>query len=155
MTQGIYSFCCNVILKIPSRGSFQSNSRGLVSFDNTSMFRLDFPDTAVGFTTSVYCFFLQGLAAGIGIYNFLRAFFSRRPWSPHPQVQWRRYHVFFWRYRVLVFSITHFCFAFRFAASDIRFRHIWPYIVGSWGRLFSRASHSRTMKIRQVAFSFK
>ena len=55
-TEWIYSFCCNMILMIPTRSSFQSNFRGLVSFDKTSMFRLAFPNTAVGFpTAALWC----------------------------------------------------------------------------------------------------
>ena len=37
----------------------------------------------------------------------------------HHLVQWRRYHLIVWHYRG--FSIAHFCFAFRFDASDICF----------------------------------
>ena len=53
---------------IPVRSSFLSSSRGLVSFDNTSMFCLAFPNTAVG-SPPLLIGVLQGIAAGIGIPN--------------------------------------------------------------------------------------
>ena len=56
--------------------------------------------------------------------------------------QWRRHHVIVWHYRALVSRRPTFV---RFAFCCIRqmLPHIWPYIVGSWGRLFPRQSHPR------------
>ena len=74
VTDWIYSFRCKMILVIPIRSSFQSNCRGLVSFDNTSMFCHVFSNTAAGFAAALTYWVLQGVAARIGISNFLRAF---------------------------------------------------------------------------------
>ena len=79
-----------------------------------------FPNTAEGFAP-LFIGILQGIAAGIGISNFLRAFFSWCSWSPHPQVQWRRYHVNCLALSSFGFSIALFCIAFRFDASNMWF----------------------------------
>ena len=99
-TKLIFSFCCNVIFMIPLRNFFQSNSRGLDSFDNSSLFCLVFP-ISQKVSPPLFICVLQGIAAGIGISHFLRAF-SWCSWSPHPQVQSRRYHVIVLHYRALV-----------------------------------------------------
>ena len=70
------TFCFNVIFMISARSSFQSNSRGLVSFDNTSMFCLAFHNTAVGFPASCSAIleFYKALPLA-SEFNFLPAFF--------------------------------------------------------------------------------
>ena len=100
-TEWIYSFRCNMILMIPTRSSFQSNSRGLVSFHNTSMFCLTFPNTAVGFPTVVYWCFARHccwyrnfqLPTSVFLMMFLKSSSSG---------QWSKHQVIFWHYRGLV-----------------------------------------------------
>ena len=78
--------------------------------------------------------------------------FSWYVWILHHQVQWRKYHVIFWHYRALSFSMIHFCFALRLDASDICF-HISGHARCRVLRSFVSSSvSSRTMYTRQVAF---
>ena len=58
---------------MPVRHTFQSYSHSFVSFDNTSIFGLVYPNTQV--SPRPFIAVLQGIAAGIGIPNFLRAVF--------------------------------------------------------------------------------
>ena len=59
---------------IPVRYTFQSYPRRFVGIENTSIFGLAFPNIASGFPAAIIGV-LQGIAARIGISNFLRAFF--------------------------------------------------------------------------------
>ena len=91
---------------------------------------------------------VQGIAAGIGISNFLRAFFmvcSNSSSSGSMKKIPRNCLAL----SSFGFSIAHFCFALRFDASEM-LPHIWPYVVGSWGCLFF-VSLPPTMNIRKVA----
>ena len=63
-----------MIFVIPVRHTFQSFSHRFVGIVNTSIIGLVFPDTAAGFLAH-FTGVLQGVAAGIGTSNFLRAFF--------------------------------------------------------------------------------
>ena len=91
---------------------------------------------------------LQSIAAGIGSCNFPRTFSMILNSSSSGSMKWiPRNLLVLSNYG---FSIAHFCF-FTFFCIRHMFRHFWPYIVGPWGRLFSRQSSHRTMCIRQVA----
>ena len=72
------------------------NSRGLVSFNNTSMFCRTFSQYHSRFPHR--CLF--GVWASEHLISYERSLWCS--WSPHPQVQWRRYHVLVWHYRALV-----------------------------------------------------
>ena len=63
-----------MILMIPIRSSFQSYSHSFVSIDNTSIFGPVFPILRQVSPLQIVGV-LQGIAAGIRISNFLRAFF--------------------------------------------------------------------------------
>ena len=160
VTEWFFSFRCNIILMIRIRSSFQSNSRGLVSFDNTSMFCLAFSQYRSKFSPPLFIgVFARHCRWYRNFSNFLLAFFHDVSWcSLILRVQWRRYHVIFCHYRAFGFSIAHFCFAFAFfwCIRTYDFPHIWPYI----GRVlrvvcFPRQSSPLTMYIRQVAFHSK
>ena len=75
VTQWIHEFSCNVIVTISARSSsFHSDSHRFVRFDNTSVFFLC-PSMARQVSLLLWHIgVLHGIAAGIGIPNFLRAF---------------------------------------------------------------------------------
>ena len=127
--------CCNLELQrhtgiverhkqrwkfITIRNSFQSNSRGLVSFDNTSMFCLAFPNTAVGFTTAVYwCF-----ARHCGWHRIFLLPTKRFSWCPlnsSSSGSTKKIPRNLLALSSSGFSIAHFCFALLVAASDMCF----------------------------------
>ena len=125
LTSGIFeclrhrkiSFCSYVIFVIPVRHTFHPHR--FVGTYNTSIFGLPFPNIAASFARQI-AGVLQGIAAGIGISNFLRAFFmvclNHSSFGSMKKIP-----------RNLLalsnfgFLIAHFCFAFVFAASDICF----------------------------------
>ena len=120
MAQRIYSSCSDVIFVIPVRHTFQSYSHGFVGIDNTSVFCLAFPNVAVGFPTAFYRYFLQGLAAGIGTSNFLRAAcivsLNSSSFGSMKNIALNCLAL-----SSFGFSIAHLCFAFFFGAPDICF----------------------------------
>ena len=83
----------------------------------TSIFRLVFPNNAAGFPAAIFGV-LQSIAAGIGISNFLRAFFMVRlnSSSSGSMIKIPRILLTLSNFG---FSMILFCFAFRFDASDI------------------------------------
>ena len=86
----------------------------------------------VGFLHCSVSFFLQGLPAGIGTSNFLRAAFI---------LSWNFSHFRFdeiyssqlWALSSFGFSMAHFCFVFFFAGSDMCF-HMSGH-TSSWGKV--------------------
>ena len=104
---------------IPSRYSFQSYSHRFIGIDNPSIFGLAFSNTAAGFPRQ-FTGVLKSFAAGIGISNFLRAFlmvcFHSSSSGSMKKIPRNCLALL-----SLGFSIAHFCFAFRFDASDICF----------------------------------
>ena len=138
-----------MLLMIPVRKSFQLNSRGLVSFDNSSMFCLAFPIPKV--SSPQFIGVLQGIAAGIGISNFLRALFMvclmfsssgsmKKIPRNCPALS------------SFGFSMIQFCFALRFAASDKCFHISGHPVSGLEVVRFLVSVLPRTVYIRQVAF---
>ena len=93
---------------------------------------------------------LQSIAAGIGISNFLRAFFmvclNSSSFGSMKKIPRNCLGL-----SGFGFSIAHFCFALLSRCIRQKLPHIWPDIVISWGCLFAQVS-LRTMYIRQVAF---
>ena len=82
------------------------------------MFGLVFPHVAVGFP--LFCIgILQGIAAGIGISNLLRAAFMVLFFSYSSSVSMKKIPRNFLALSSFGFSIAHFWFALRFDASDI------------------------------------
>ena len=150
VTELIYSFRCSMILMIPVRSSFQSNSRGtrqLRQYKHVlfccSQYRSRF--------LAVYGV-LQGIAAGIGTSNFLRAFFHDvlelliLRINEEDTTQFSGiFELSFLDSPLLLY------FAFRCVRHMIP--HIWPYIVGSWGHLFPRQS-PRTVVYPSGGLSF-
>ena len=139
-----------MIFMILTKNSFQSNSHRLVSFDNTSKFGLVFPNTAAGFSNAIHGVF-QGIAAGSGISNFLRAF-SMLCLHSSSSVSMKKIPR-----NCLALSSSGFVdspLLLRFAFRCIRhvLPHIWPSHCRV-SRLFVSSSVSpRTMYLRQVAF---
>ena len=115
----IYSFCSTVIFMIPLRYAFQSNSHRFVSFDNTSIFGLVFPNTAACFSAAIYWSFIRHCCWHRN-FQLLRAFFIIRLNSsssgsilkiPRNLLALSSFG----------FSMANFCFSLRFDASDICF----------------------------------
>ena len=111
---------CNMIFVILLRSSFHSDSHRFVSIDNTSVFGLAFPNTAAGFSRQ-FSGVLQGIAAGIGISNYLRAFFMVC-FNYSPSGSMKKIPRNFLVLSSLGFSTAHFCFSLSFDASDISFQ---------------------------------
>ena len=109
-----------MILMIHTRNSFRTNSGGLVSFDNTSMFCLASPNTAVGFSTAVHWCFARHCCWHRNCQLPTSVFFmmSLKSLSSSSMKKIQRN---FLASSSFGFSIAHFCFAFRFTASDICF----------------------------------
>ena len=103
-------------------------------------------EAAVGFSTAG---FVQGIAAGIGISTFLRAFFMMflKSSSSDSLKKIPRNFLKLWSFG---FSMAHFCFALRFDAST--YLAILCRVLRSF---VSSLVSTRTMKIRQVAFHSK
>ena len=98
-----------MIFMIPIRNSFQSISRGLVSLASQASFVLLFP-TPRKVSPLLNIGVSQGIAAGIGISNFLRAFFMMSLNSS--SFGSLNYHESFRRDRVLVFRWPIFAFPY-------------------------------------------
>ena len=72
MSYRIHPFSSDVILMRFVSSSFEPWSRAFVGINNTSVFCLAFPNVAL-VSPLLIVGFLQGIAAGIGTSNFLRA----------------------------------------------------------------------------------
>ena len=94
---------------------------------------------------------LSGIATGIGISNFLRAFLMM---CLNSSSFGSMKNIFLNCLALSSFgvSIAHLCFCFALRCVRHKLPHIWPYIVGPGGRLFPRQSSPRTTHIFQVAF---
>ena len=139
-----FSCCSNVIFMIPVRYAFQSNSHRFVSFDNTSIFRLVFPNTAAAFTAAIYwcftwhCCWHRNFQLSTTVFHGSSGSMKKIPRN-------------LLAISSLGFSMIHFCFAFRFDASDICF-NISGHTVSGLEVVCFIVSLSRTMYICQVAF---
>ena len=76
------------------RNSFQSNSRGLVSFDNTSMFLSCFPQYCGGFPHRSLSVFWKALLLASELPTFYERL-SLWAWI----LRWRIFHLIVWRFR--------------------------------------------------------
>ena len=112
----MFSFCCNMIFMIPVRNSFHSNSRGLVSFDNTTIFS---PNTTLEFSTAVHwsltrhCRWHGNFELPTSVFHDVLEFLILRINEVHPRklLAWSSFG----------FSMAHFCFSLRLDASDLCF----------------------------------
>ena len=115
MSYRIRPFCSDVILTSFLSSSFQPWSRAFVGINNTSVFCHAFPNIAVG-SPLLFIGLLQGIAAGIGTPNFLRAAFI---------VNWNSSSFGSKKYSSQLSGIVELWFldssSFFFAASDICF----------------------------------
>ena len=118
MSHRIHPFCSDVILMRFVSSSFQPWSRALVGINNTSVFCLAFSNIAV--SPLLFIGILQGIAAGIGTSNFLRAAFIV---SLNSSSSGSLKNILFncLALSSFGFSISHLCFPFFFDASDICF----------------------------------
>ena len=109
-----------VILMRFVSNSFWPWSRAFVGINNPSVLCLAFPNIAVGLSTALHRCFLQGIAAGIGTFNFLRAaFFVSLSSSSFGSIKNIPFSCL--ALSSFGFSINHLYFAFFFATSDINF----------------------------------
>ena len=144
-----HPFCSDVILMRCVYRSFYPWSRALVGINNTSIFCLAFPNTAVGFSTALYRYFARHCC-----------------WHRNFQLSPSGFDCdceFFivWFYEVYsshLSGIVEFwfldspsLFCFLFCCIRHMSPHIWPYIVRTRGCFFLYVS-PRTMCTHQVAF---
>ena len=115
MLEAIRPFCSDVILMRFVSSSFLPWSRAFVGINNTSVFCLAFPNIAGG-SPLLFIGILQGIAAGIGTSNFLRAAFivslNSSPFGSTKNIPLNCLAL-----SSFGFSTAHLCFAFFFAAS--------------------------------------
>ena len=112
VTQWVHTFSCKMIVKILVMRTFCAYPHRFVGFNNTHIFVLCSP--------TVRRWSLQGIAAGIGISNFLRAFFMI-PFNSSSSRSMKYIPRNLLAFSSFGFSIAHFCFSLRFDASDICF----------------------------------
>ena len=115
-------------------GSFEPWSRPFVGINNTSVFCLAFPNIAVGFSTALYRYFARHCClhrnfqlSTSGFHCELEFFVV---WFNEEYSSQLSGIVELW----LLDSPSLFSFLLRCIRDTLP--HIWPYIVGSWGRLF-------------------
>ena len=138
-------FRSDVILMRFVYSSFDARSCALVG--GIKQHSLAFSNTAVGFSTISI---LQGIAAGIGTSNFLRAaLIMNLNFSSSGSMKYIPLNCL--ALPSSGFSTAHLCFAFFFAASDI-YVHISGHTSSGRKVVCFLVSHSRTMYIHQVAF---
>ena len=137
-----------MILVMCVSSSFQPWCRAFVGISNTSIFSC--VSQYCGGSPLLFIGILQGIAAGIGTSNFLRAALmlslNSSSFGSLENIPLNCFAL-----SSFGFSIAHLCFAFFFRCISHMRPHIWPYIVQARGCLFSCIS-SQTMCTHQVTF---
>ena len=153
MSFSICPFCSNVILMRFVASSFLPWSRAFIGINNTIIFRLAFPNVAVGFSTALYRFFARPCCwhwnfqlSASGFHRELEFF-----------VVWlsEEYSSQFSGIVKPWFLDSPSLFGFPFCCIRHMLPHIWLYIVGSWGCLFPRQSQDHVYHSSDLSLNIR